>query len=79
MGINEDTSYVSLSLAKYNELYEKAKKYDELRTSEAKCNTEEANNTENIERIEIKKITKEEMGEIFDMLKNKMLGGKNNG
>lgn len=79
MRINEDTSYVSLSLAKYNELYEKAKKYDALRNGEAKCNTEEVNNTENIERIEIKKITKEEMGEIFDMLKNKMLGGKNNG
>lgn len=27
--IMEDTSYVSLSLNKYNELYDKAKKYDE--------------------------------------------------
>lgn len=26
----EDTSYVSLSLQKYNELYDKAKAYDEL-------------------------------------------------
>jgi len=26
----EDTSYVNLSLEKYNELYDKAKKYDEL-------------------------------------------------
>ena len=26
----EDTSYVNLSLQKYNELYDKAKKYDEL-------------------------------------------------
>lgn len=26
----EDNSYVSLSLEKYNELYDKAKKYDEL-------------------------------------------------
>lgn len=26
----EDTSYVNLSLKKYNELYDKAKKYDEL-------------------------------------------------
>lgn len=28
--MSEDTSYVSLSLEKYNELYEKAKKYDEI-------------------------------------------------
>lgn len=30
----EDTSYVSLSLEKYNELYDKAKKYDEMQAEE---------------------------------------------
>ena len=34
--MNEDTSYVSLSLEKYNELYDKAKKYDEMKFEEVK-------------------------------------------
>jgi len=30
----DDTSYVSLSLEKYNELYDKAKAYDEIKATE---------------------------------------------
>lgn len=32
----EDTSYVSLSLEKYNELYDKAKMYDEIKFEEVR-------------------------------------------
>lgn len=79
-GILEIIGLAFLSGLKIEEITKDIKEeYDNKREVEAKCNTEEINNTENIESIEIKKITKEEMGEIFDMLKNKMLGGKNNG
>lgn len=37
----EDTSYVSLSLEKYNELYDKAKAYDEMQVEEAAENLKE--------------------------------------
>ena len=40
----EDNSYVSLSLQKYNELYDKAKKYDEL-TKELRDKITESINT----------------------------------
>lgn len=54
---------------------------DDKEEVEAKCENKEVDNTdnaENIEKIETKRITPKEMGEIFDMLKNKVLGGKNN-
>lgn len=37
----EDASYVSLSLEKYNELYDKAKAYDEMQVEEAAENSKE--------------------------------------
>lgn len=55
----------------YKELVIKANKYDELQ----KVKPENAKN-EKIGTVEIKKITPEEMGKIFDELRNKVLGGE---
>lgn len=61
---------VMITSEEYKELVIKANKYDE--SQKPKMNT-----TENkIEKVEIKKITPEEMAKIFDDLKNKMLGGE---
>ena len=78
-GILEIIGLAFLSGLKIEEITKDIKEEDDKREVDAKCENKEVNNTENIERIEINKITKEEMEEIFDMLKNKMLGGKNNG
>lgn len=78
-GILEIIGLAFLSGLKIEEITKDIKEEDDKREVDAKCENKEVINTENIERIEIKKITKEEMGEIFDTLKNKMLGGKNNG
>lgn len=68
-----------LSGLKIAEITEDIKEEDDDKEEvEAKCENKEVDNAENIERIEIKGITPKEMGEIFDMLKNKVLGGKNN-
>lgn len=69
-----------LSGLKIAEITEDIKEEDDDKEEEveAKCENKEVDNAENIERIEIKRITPKEMGEIFDMLKNKVLGGKNN-
>lgn len=61
---------VMITSEEYKELVIKANKYDELQ--KAKENEVE----EEIETIEIKKITPEEMGKILNELKNKVVGGK---
>ena len=55
----------------YKELVIKANKYDESQ----KVQPENAKAEERIDTVEIKKVTPEEMGKIFDELKNKVLGG----
>lgn len=58
----------------YKELVIKANKYDEMQKPKA-CAAEENKNEENADvEIQVKKITPEEMGKIFDDLKNKVLG-----
>ncbi len=58
----------------YKELVIKANKYDEMQKSKL-CAAEENKNEENADvEIQVKKITPEEMGKIFDDLKNKVLG-----
>lgn len=63
---------VMITSEEYKELVIKANKYDELQ--KPKMNMAE----NKIEKVEIKEIKPEEMAKIFDDLKNKMLGGKNN-
>lgn len=63
---------VMITSEEYKELVIKANKYDE--SQKPKMNTAE----NKIEKVEIKEIKPEEMAKIFDDLKNKMLGGKNN-
>jgi tRNA(Phe) wybutosine-synthesizing methylase Tyw3 len=63
---------VMITSEEYKELVIKANKYDE--SQKQKMNTAE----NKIEKVEIKEIKPEEMAKIFDDLKNKMLGGKNN-
>ena len=56
-----------------------------IEEKECKCKNK-CNNTkdkvekskENVEEIQIKRISPDEMAHIFDTLKNKVLGGKNN-
>ncbi len=56
-----------------------------IEEKECKCKSK-CNNTkdkvekikENVEEIQIKRISPDEMAHIFDTLKNKVLGGKNN-
>ena len=62
---------VMITSEEYKELVIKANKYDELQ----KVKPENAKN-EKIGTVEIKKITPEEMGKIFDELRNKVLGGE---
>lgn len=61
---------VMITSEEYKELVIKANKYDELQ-EEKKDKTEDK-----IEKIEIKKVTPEEMGKIMDCLKNEIIGGK---
>ena len=61
---------VMITSEEYKELVIKANKYDELQ--KVKENEVE----DEIETIEIKKITPEEMGKILNELKNKVVGGK---
>lgn len=65
-------AFVLMDGEEYKELIIKANKYDELQ--KPKMNIAE-NKTEKVE-VEVKKITPEEMGKIFDELKNEILGGK---
>ena len=49
--------------------------------SKSKCNNTKdkvEKSKENVEEIQIKRISPDEMAHIFDTLKNKVLGGKNN-
>lgn len=61
---------VMITSEEYKELVIKANKYDELQ-EEKKNKTEDK-----IEKIEIKKVTPEEMGKIMDCIKNEIIGGK---
>ena len=61
-----------LSGLKINELADEAIKEDEEKNKEEKNPKHMATECE----VEAKKITPEEMAEIFDNLKNKILGGK---
>ncbi len=61
---------VMITSEEYKELVIKANKYDELQE-------EKENKTEDkIEKIEIKKVTPEEIGKIMDCIKNEIIGGK---
>ena len=61
---------VMITSEEYKELVIKANKYDELQE-------EKENKTEDkIEKIEIKKVTPEEMSKIMDCIKNEFIGGK---
>lgn len=62
---------VMITSEEYKELVIKANKYDESQ----KVKPENAKTEERIDTVEIKKVTPEEMGKIFDELKNKVLGG----
>ena len=62
---------VMITSEEYKELVIKANKYDESQ----KVKPENAKAEERIDTVEIKKVTPEEMGKIFDELKNKVLGG----
>lgn len=64
---------VMITSEEYKELIIKANKYDELQ--KPKAYAAEENKNADVE-IQVKKITPEEMGKIFDDLKNKVLGGK---
>ena len=57
----------------YKELVIKANKYDELQMPKT-CAAEEKKDTD--VEISVKQITPEEMGNILDDLKNKIIGGK---
>ncbi len=61
--------FAIITTEEYKELLIKANKYDE--SQKPKIGKHE----EKIEQVEIKKVTPEEMGKIFDELKNKVLGG----
>lgn len=60
---------VMITSEEYKELVIKANKYDELQEKENKTE-------DKIEKIEIKKVTPEEMGKIMDCIKNEIIGGK---
>ncbi|MBR2246920.1 MAG: hypothetical protein IJ880_07855 [Bacilli bacterium] len=62
---------VMITSEEYKELVIKANKYDESQ----KPKLENAK-TEKIDTVEVKKVTPQEMGEILDDLKNKIIGGK---
>ncbi len=62
---------VMITSEEYKELVIKANKYDESQ----KVKPENAKAEERIDTVEIKKVTPEEIGKIFDELKNKVLGG----
>jgi hypothetical protein len=62
---------VMITSEEYKELVIKANKYDESQ----KVQPENTKAEERIDTVEIKKVTPEEMGKIFDELKNKVLGG----
>ena len=62
---------VMITSEEYKELVIKANKYDESQ----KVQPENAKAEERIDTVERKKVTPEEMGKIFDEVKNKVLGG----
>lgn len=64
---------VMVTSEEYKELVIKANKYDELQKTKP-CAAEEKKDAD--VEISVKKITPEEMGDILDDLKNKIIGGK---
>lgn len=58
--------FVMITSEEYKELVIKANKYDEMQKPKKEDNK--------IEKVEIKKITPKEMGDILDNLKNKIIG-----
>lgn len=63
---------VMITSEEYKELIIKANKYDELQ--KPKLSAAEEKKEADVE-IQVKKITPEEMGNILDDLKNKIIGG----
>ena len=61
---------VMITSEEYKELVIKANKYDE--SQKPKLGNAK---TEKIDTVEVKKVTPQEMGEILDDLKNKIIGG----
>ncbi|MBO5005415.1 MAG: hypothetical protein J6D03_09335 [Clostridia bacterium] len=64
---------VMITSEEYKELVIKANKYDELQKPKL-CAAEEKKDAD--VEISVKKITPEEMGDILEDLKNKIIGGK---
>lgn len=62
---------VMITSEEYKELVIKANKYDESQKVKPEKAKEERINT-----VEVKRVTPEEMGKIFDELKSKVLGGE---
>lgn len=62
---------VMITSEEYKELVIKANKYDESQKIKPEKAKEERINT-----VEVKRVTPEEMGKIFDELKSKVLGGE---
>ncbi len=65
---------VMITSEEYKELVIKANKYDELQ--KPKMCAAENKAEDKIEKIEIHKVTSNEMEKIIDDLKNKIIGGK---
>lgn len=61
---------VMITSEEYKELVIKANKYDE--SQKPKLGNAK---TEKVDTVEVKKVTPQEMGEILDDLKNKIIGG----
>ena len=64
---------VMITSEEYKELVLKANKYDEIQKEKAKKEPKHMK-----ENITVKQVSKEEMGQVLDDLKNKVLGGKLN-
>ena len=62
---------VMITSEEYKELVIKANKYDEIQKEKAKKEPKHMK-----ENITIHKVSKEEMGQVLDDLKNKIIGGK---
>lgn len=70
-----------LSGLKIAEIAEIAEEVIEEKECKSKCNNTKdkvEESKENVEEIQIKRISPDEMAHILDTLKNKVLGGKNN-
>ncbi len=66
---------VMITSEEYKELIIKANKYDEMQKPKLSSEEQPKHMAAECE-VEVKKVTPEEMGKIFDELKNKIVGGK---